>query len=109
VAVIGSGSTPGATLELQVPNPLIPPSGGPPLVLNIPESHFLTTNPCGQIGEPPNQTCDGSVARLGVPDYTSPVEVLIEQCLADCGRMRPVRRLARTVELNLLLPRAVLQ
>jgi hypothetical protein len=86
VAVVGAGFTPGATLQLEVLNPQIPPSGEPAQVLNIPETRFLTASACGDISAPPNQTCGGTApARLVVPDYAGPVEVLIEQCSADCG------------------------
>jgi hypothetical protein len=68
VSVVGSGFRPGATLQIQVLNPVIPPSGGPQQVLNVPDSVYLSVDPCGQIGEQPNQVCDGSVARLPVLD-----------------------------------------
>jgi hypothetical protein len=84
VAVGGNFWTPGATIKIEVINPLVPASGQEQIV-NTPETTFLTANSCGQIGNPPNDSCNGPLARVSVPDYVGHALVQVEQCGASCG------------------------
>jgi hypothetical protein len=110
VMVAGTGFTPGATIEMDVINPLVPSAGGPAQIVNVPDSRFIIADPCGVTGVGlQNRPCgQDAFVHLPVPDFTGKVEVSVEQCGAACGD--PTRTvIGPVVTVVTVLPPAQLQ
>jgi hypothetical protein len=79
--------TPAPNIEMDVINPLIPSAGGPPQILNVPDSRFIIADPCAVTGVGlQNRPCgQDAFVHLPAPDFTGKVEVSVEQCGAAYG------------------------